>query len=86
MRGARCPIVRSLLLCMGLAGCGGAGDDLALPTAPITRLDGELHLHEFPAGAHAWAGFIAGAVPLVDVHSDQLVELDTAPTAADGAC
>jgi hypothetical protein len=73
------------------SGCGGGssggdGGELVLPAQAVTRLDGELHLHQFPRGAHAWAAFVADSVPLGDVHSDQLVELDTAPTAAAGDC
>jgi hypothetical protein len=83
------------LLVLALAGCGAApgaeaavdaGPSVALPRDPVTSLIGELHLHEFPLGGHAWAAFIDTPVPVAGVSSDQLVVLDTAPTATAGSC
>lgn len=67
-------------------GSGDAGAPLRLPLEPIDRFAGELHLHQFPAGGHAWAAFVAEAVPVARVHGDQLYSLDTAVTATEGAC
>src|SRR5262249_54468751 len=76
-----------------LAGCGpatdGAPDDagaLHLPLDPVTLFVGELHLHQFPAGGHAWAAFVGAPLPVADVHSDQLFSLETAVTASEGTC
>lgn len=84
------PLARLLVIGFCLAGCGAPApppdDPLALPAAPVTRLAGELHLHQFPLGAHAWAAFLEFPIDAHSVHNDQLVELDTAPAATDGTC
>lgn len=60
--------------------------DGAPPPAAITLLAGEVHLHQFPLGGHAWAAFIDPPLPLSGVHGDSVTEIDTAPTLVDEAC
>jgi hypothetical protein len=82
------PLACGLVAC-GLVACGagGAGPGaVSLPAEPVTELVGELHLHQFPLGSHAWAAFVQSAVPVANVRDDQLVQLDTAPTAVEGPC
>lgn len=82
----------ALLLALAVAACGqspGATDEpgaVRLPLEPVTRLTGELHLHQFPLGAHAWAAFVAEPIPVEKVNGDQLFSLGTAVTASEGAC
>ena len=52
----------------------------------ITELIGEVHLHQFPLGSHGWAAFLPQPVPRASVRSDQLVDLQPAPTAVEGLC
>src|SRR3954464_8777277 len=86
-RSTRCtPVLLALLA--SAAGCSAppaattampdAGP--ALPDVPITRFVGELHLHQFPAGAHAGAAFASEPVALSDVNGDELHVLWTTPT------
>jgi hypothetical protein len=82
--GARKTRVSALWLAALVAGCGGS--DFTLPAEPVTQLVGELHLHQFPLGAHGWVAFVSDPVPLLDVHSDQLVVFETAPTQMEGVC
>jgi hypothetical protein len=79
--------VRWAALALGLAAasCAGAPPDVPLPAA-VERLVGEVHLHQFPAGSHAWAGFPEAPVAVGDVHGDQLFEIDDPIAAAEGAC
>ena len=55
-------------------------------TGPVTSIIGEIHLHQFPSGGHAWAEFLDTALPVSDVRGDSITEVDTAPTMADGPC
>lgn len=52
----------------------------------VDELLGEVHLHQFPAGSHAWAGFPSAPVPVSAVHGDQLVEIDDPIAASSGTC
>ena len=87
------------LACLCISACDGQLDqqqhaadrgdaelDVGSTSAPVTRLIGEIHLHQFPLGSHAWAGFLANPMPLARAHPDQLVEYELAPTAKDGNC
>ncbi len=77
-----------------LAGCGadrdtptptGATQDASTPV-PVTSLIGEIHLHQFPLGSHAWAGFLDKPLPLSRAHPDQLVEYEMPKTRVEGPC
>lgn len=84
------------MLLVAMAGCGSdAGDHApaslgpARPSsAPITKLVGEVHLHQFPLGAHGWAAFLPEekGVPIESLAHDELVELETVPTATLDGC
>ena len=81
----------TLLSVAAIAACGSpavttATVDMALPADPVTRLIGEIHLHQFPVGAHGWAAFLAASIPASAVDDDQLVGLTTRPTATEGTC
>ena len=52
----------------------------------ITRLVGEIHLHQFPLGSHAWAAFLAEPIPTDRTVGDQLVAYEPAPTRVEGPC
>ncbi len=71
---------------------GGAGVDAAPAPeaagspAPVTALVGELHLHQFPDGSHAWAAFIDPPLPMDALKGDSVTELDTAITKVEGPC
>lgn len=77
-------------LAIVLASCASA--DRTAPSPPastphlITSLAGEVHLHQFPLGSHPLALFLAEPVPIDARQGDSIVEIDTAPTAVDGAC
>jgi hypothetical protein len=62
------------------------GDSDAAPPADVTSLVGEVHIHQFPRGSHAWATFLDAPVPLSAQKGDSITELDTAPTKIDGPC
>lgn len=86
--------VAGVLVAGALAGCGaggaGAADGPALdggaPAAPITALVGEVHLHQFPLGSHAWAAFDQVPVPVAEVTTDTLHEIEPTPTLVEGPC
>ena len=56
------------------------------PRVEVTELIGEIHLHQFPLGSHGWAAFLKEPVPRALVKSDQLVDLQPAPSAVEGPC
>lgn len=75
--------------------CACAGPSPSPPTlnapdaaraAGVTALVGEVHLHEFPAGGHAWASFVRDPVPLASALGGTLTEIDPAVTSVAGAC
>lgn len=55
-------------------------------SAAVTALVGEVHLHEFPAGGHAWASFVRDPVPLANALGGTLTEIDPAVARVAGAC
>lgn len=65
---------------MTATGCGEAGPNV------VDQLAGEIHLHQFPAGSHAWAGFLPETLSVHHLHTDQLIELTFEPASRDGAC
>jgi hypothetical protein len=92
-RARRVARVAAAMLAAAMAGCGVSAraptpgsDRPLLPDDPVTSLVGELHLHQFPLGSHAWAAFIAEALPTSAVRDDQLIQLDQVPTATAGLC
>ena len=60
--------------------------DAGAAPAAVTKLVGEIHLHQFPLGSHAWAAFLAEPVPTDRTVGDQLVAYEPAPTLVDGPC
>jgi len=79
-------------VCLAAASCGADHDrptptqEDAAPPVPVSMLIGEIHLHQFPLGSHAWAGFLDAPLPLARAHPDQLVEYEVPPTATEGPC
>jgi hypothetical protein len=83
---------------LALAACdpgGGAqtaaGDDAAVgvpsPDAgAVTALVGEVHLHQFPGGTHAWTSFVAQNVPVDAARKDSITDVYTAATSQEGPC
>lgn len=71
-----------------MAAGGGGGDDGgdAERAAPVTMLAGEMHLHQFPLGSHAWTAFVEPAVPVSSVRGQSITEIDTDPTRVEGPC
>ncbi len=57
-----------------------------VPVPFVSRLTGEVHVHQFPQGGHAWASFLSTPVPLAGINGDQLVNLEFAPTQREGRC
>ena len=86
---AATPVLRNRLLCgalLLLGACGGgpakaATEDPQLPGDSVTSVVGEIHLHQFPLGAHGWATFIEPPVPLAELHGAELVHLGHAESA-----
>lgn len=72
------------LLLLGACQAGADEEDAGGPA--VDRFAGEVHLHQFPQGGHAWALFVADPVPLARVHGDQLFNLDPEPTRRAGPC
>lgn len=70
-------------LIAALAGCGA---DNAPQGPPITRLAGDIHIHQYTDSGHALAQFAAAPLPLASVRLDGLGHLDFAPTIVDGPC
>ena len=54
--------------------------------APITKLAGEIRLHQFPLGAHAWAAFLATPIAASSAGAESLIEYEYASTASEGPC
>jgi hypothetical protein len=89
-------LVAALLLA---AGCGGArsasppaangADDAAAPTLAangVTELVGEVHLHQYPGGTHAWTAFVDQGLPVDAAKKDSITEIDTVVTSQEGPC
>ncbi|MSP61752.1 MAG: hypothetical protein EXR72_15740 [Myxococcales bacterium] len=75
------------LCASALAGCGSTEHDAQrAESVPITALVGQISLHQFPLGGHAWAGFLATPVPLEEVHGDQIIQYEYPRTATVGSC
>jgi hypothetical protein len=74
----------------GAAACSSSRapvDDFLPPsTAPVVAAVGELHLHQFPLGSHAWAAFVDAPVPLSQIAADELAVLQTKPTEVVSGC
>ena len=87
-----------LSLVWAIPGCGGegpsapandgglGGGSARCGPAPVTALTGEVHLHQFPDGAHAWTAFIEPPLPIQAMHGDSVTEVDTAATSIVGPC
>jgi hypothetical protein len=54
--------------------------------AEVTELVGEVHLHQYPDGSHAWAAFLQQGIPVTTFHRDSVTEIDTVVTKTDGPC
>jgi hypothetical protein len=67
-----------------------AGDDASAPpspsSSPVVTVAGEVHLHEFPSGGHAWADFTSTPRDVSELRGDSLFELDSEPTKIEGPC
>jgi hypothetical protein len=74
--------MRTSALLALLIGCGNTPHP-----QEVTRVDGEVTLHEFDSGwTHAWAVFVDGGVPLDEVRYDSILSLPPTPFATVGAC
>jgi hypothetical protein len=72
--------------CGSGGGTDGGASNAPPPPAPVTQLVGEMHLHQFPDGAHAWAAFIDTPLPIHALRGDSVTEIDTAVTLIEGPC
>ncbi|GAC1352166.1 MAG: hypothetical protein NVSMB1_12330 [Polyangiales bacterium] len=86
-------LVFAMILLPAAFNCDGAQapSDKAPPDdspreTPVRQLIGEIHLHQFPLGSHAWAGFLQSPVPLARTHPDQLIEYELPPSRREGPC
>ena len=74
----------------GTADDGGieapAGDDAAGSPDVVTELVGEIHMHQFPLGMHAWAAFVQPSVPIDGFAGQSITEIDTRATLVEGGC
>jgi hypothetical protein len=70
----------------GGAPAGGAPDADFTPPPPVMQVMGEIHLHEFPLGGHAWALFLKQPLGLDHVNGDSITELYYTPTKVESAC
>jgi hypothetical protein len=77
-----------VLLAFGACGPGGTPDAGApdARAASVTELVGEVHLHQFPRGSHAWAAFLRDPLPAGVVHSHTIVDLEPPASEYVGAC
>lgn len=91
----RSPLAHALVPAAFVALVGGAAcsssrapvDDFLPPsTAPVVAAVGELHLHQFPLGSHAWAAFVDAPVPLAQIAADELAVIQTKPTQVSSGC
>jgi hypothetical protein len=65
---------------LGAAACGSGA------SPPVSRLYGEVHLHEFPGGTHPGALFVDEPVARATVRGDSVLPPTMAPSARAGAC
>jgi len=65
-----------------------AGGDAGLvPSAPgVTALVGEVHLHQFPGGTHAWTAIVDRDIPPAFASKDSITEIDTVVSSQEGPC
>ncbi len=82
-------MTRVAAACVLLAGCAAAPADEPAPrkaAVAITAVVGQVYVHQFPIGSHAWAAFVADPVALADYQSDQLITLEPPAARREGAC
>jgi hypothetical protein len=63
-----------------------SGDDAGAPPDIVTELVGEMHLHQFPLGSHAWAAFVEPYVGIDAFAGQSITEIDTRATLVEGPC
>jgi hypothetical protein len=94
------PRLRAVALAVATAagGCGGSGPSLASaggdtdasmpePAAgSVTGLVGEVHLHQFQGGTHAWTQFVGQTLPVADAYKDSITDVYTEVTSQEGDC
>ncbi len=82
----RAPLSLALLV-VGCSSSSAPVDDFLPPsTAPVVAAVGEVHLHQFPLGSHAWAAFVETPVPLSEIAADELSVIQTKPTRVESGC
>jgi hypothetical protein len=79
---------RLLLVIGAMLGCASPAprDESVRERVAIRALAGQIFVHQFPAGSHAWAAFTADPVSLAGYRSDQLITLEPRASLAEGAC